>query len=60
VLAADVESRLVNVFSRCKTKLLGVSSRARQRDPGLTGAQVQMIEALIREALDDLAEVSEV
>lgn len=59
VLAADVESRLVNVFSRCKTKLLGVPSRARQRDPGLTGPQVSLIEALIREALEDLSEATD-
>jgi hypothetical protein len=55
VLARDVESRLVNVFSHCKTKLLGVPSRARQQDPGLTGAQIKLIEQLIREALEDLA-----
>lgn len=55
VLAADVESRLVNVFAHCKTKLLGVAARARQRDPGLSGPQVQLFEALIREALEDLA-----
>lgn len=58
VLAADVESKLVNVFSRCKTKLLGVPSRARQRDPGLSGLQVQLFEALIREALEDLSEAA--
>lgn len=55
VLAKDVEARLVGVFSRCKTKLLGVPSRARQRDPGLTGPQVDLFDELIREALDDLA-----
>lgn len=55
VLAADVESKLVNVFAQCKTKLLGVAARARQRDPGLSGPQVQLFEALIREALEDLS-----
>lgn len=55
VLAKDVESKLVNVFAQCKTKLLAVASRARQRDPGLTGPQVELFETLIREALDDLA-----
>jgi phage terminase Nu1 subunit (DNA packaging protein) len=55
VPAKDVESKLVNAFAHCKTKLLGVSSRARQRDPALTGPQVALIESLIREALDDLA-----
>lgn len=59
VPAKDVESRLVNVFAQCKTKLLGVPSRARQRDPALTGEQVSLIEALIREALEELASASE-
>jgi phage terminase Nu1 subunit (DNA packaging protein) len=58
VLAKDVESKLVNVFAHCKTKLLGVSARAAQRDPAFTGPQVQLIESLIREALEDLASES--
>lgn len=53
--AQDVEARIVAVFSQCKTKLLGVPSRARQQDPGLTVAQLALLEALIREALEDLA-----
>lgn len=55
VPVADVESKLVGVFSSCKTKLLGIPSRARQRDPGLTLAQVALIETLVREALEDLS-----
>lgn len=55
VPAKDVESKLVNVIAHCKTKLLGVPARARQRDPALTGQQVDLFENLIREALDDLA-----
>lgn len=55
VLAGDVESKLVNVFAHCKTKLLAVAARARQRDPALSGPQVALFEALIREALEDLA-----
>ncbi len=58
VPAKDVESKLVNVFAHCKTKLLGVAARARQRDPGLTGPQIELFESLIRECLDDLAERS--
>ena len=55
VPAYDVERRLVSVFSGCKTKLLGIPSRARQRDPSLTVQQVAMIERLIREALTELS-----
>lgn len=54
----DVESRLVNVFAQCRTKLLGVPARARQRDPALSGQQIELIEELLREALDDLADRS--
>lgn len=59
VPAKDVESKLVNAFAHCKTKLLGVASRARQRDPALTGPQVSLFEDLIREALDDLADAGQ-
>lgn len=59
VLAADVEAKLVGVFSGCKTKLLAVASRARQRDPALSGAQVELFENLIREALTDLANAAD-
>jgi hypothetical protein len=59
VPVTDVESKLVGVFARCKNKLLAVPSRVRQRDPALSPAQVELIEAVIREALDDLASASE-
>lgn len=55
VAANEVEGRLVSVFSTCKTKLLGVPSRARQQDPGLSAGQISTIDRLIREALEDLA-----
>jgi phage terminase Nu1 subunit (DNA packaging protein) len=55
VQAGEVEARLSTVFGRCKTKLLGIPSRARQQDPGLTAAQVALIKSLVREALEDLA-----
>lgn len=55
VLAGDVEARLVNVFSSCKKKLLAVPSQVRQRDPSMTPEQVDLVESVIREALEDLA-----
>lgn len=55
VLARDVESKLVNVFAHCKTKLLAVPGRIRQSDPGMSDVQIDMIDSTIREALDDLA-----
>lgn len=56
VPAKDVESRLVNVFSSSRTKILGVVARARQRDPSITPAQHALYESLLREALEDLAD----
>ncbi len=55
LLAAVVEARMVEVFSSCKTKLLALPSRLRQRQPDLTLGQVAAVDALIREALEDLA-----
>lgn len=55
VAAAEVKAGMVAVFTRAKTKLLGIPSRARQQDPGLTQGQFALIEGLIREALEDLA-----
>lgn len=48
LVAADVEARVAEVFAQCKTKLLGVSSRARQQDPALTVSQVSLFDGLIR------------
>ena len=59
VLARDVESKLVNTFAHCKTKLLGVAARARQGDPALTESQIELFENLVRDALEDLARGAE-
>ena len=53
---AELEARLVTLFASCKTKLLGIPSRARQADPTLSSVQVAIVESLVREALEDLAE----
>jgi len=55
VLAKDVESKIVNVFAHCKTKLLAVPGRIRQSDPGMSDVQIDLIEAAIRAALEELA-----
>lgn len=54
VLARDVESKLVNVFAHCKTKLLAVPGRIRQSDPGMSDVQIDLIDSTIRETLDEL------
>lgn len=55
VPAADVTSKLADVFQTCKSKLMGLPSRARQQLPHLSVADVTVIEALVREALEDLS-----
>lgn len=54
VPARDVEARMVSVFTSCKTRLLAIPSRARQALPHLSNADVTAIEALVREALEEL------
>lgn len=51
----EVAAKLVDVFTQCKTKLLGIPSRARQQLPHLTAADVGTLEELVREALEELA-----
>lgn len=51
----DVDAKLQDVFRVCRTKLLGIPSRARQQMPELTPVQVGLLEGLIREALEALA-----
>lgn len=55
ISARDIEARLADVFLRCRTRLLGIPSRLREQDPTLSGKQVVLVEALIREALKELA-----
>lgn len=56
VVAAEVQANLEDVFARCRTKLLGVTSRLRQQLPHLTGPDLELVDSLLREALEDLAE----
>jgi len=55
VAVREVEARLTNLFGSCRTKLLGIPARAAQRDPTLTRPQLTLLDALLREALEDLA-----
>lgn len=52
--AGDVERRLVDVFTACKAKLLALPSRAKQALPHLSHADLEALEALVREALEEL------
>jgi phage terminase Nu1 subunit (DNA packaging protein) len=53
--ARQVEAKTVEVFTRCRTKLLGVPSKAKTAIPTLTRADLAALDRLIREALEELA-----
>lgn len=53
--AKEVEARMVEEYSRCRTKLLGMARKAKAEMPELTHAQVLKIDTLVREALEGLA-----
>ena len=55
VSAQEVEMRWSTLIVTARNKLLGIPSRARQRSPELTAAQMAVIDELIREALEELA-----
>jgi hypothetical protein len=53
--AKEVEARMTDEYSRCRTKLLGLPRKAKAEMPELTHVQVLKIDNLVREALDGLA-----
>jgi len=55
VNAKEVEARMTEIFARCRTKLLGLPTRAKGALPHLALTDVATLEALVREALEDLA-----
>lgn len=56
--AREVETRIATVFHGCRTKLLGITARAAQRDPALSRTQLAMFDGLLREALESLADAA--
>lgn len=56
VEAEPLEARMVELITQCKTKLLGVPSKAKHALPHLTHSDVRVIDELIRQALEDLAD----
>jgi hypothetical protein len=55
VPAESVAAKLEDTFRTCRTKLLGIPSRARQALPHLTLQDLAALESLVREALEELA-----
>lgn len=58
--AREVETRVVDEYSRCRTKLLGLARKAKASLPHLTREDVTTIDTLVREALEDLAKPNDV
>lgn len=55
VPVADVEGRWTKLVVEAKGRLLAVPSKAKQRIPALGAVDVAVIDALIREALEEMA-----
>lgn len=56
VRTADVQAKWIEVLTISRTKVLGVPSKAKQRIPDLTQDQIAILEDIIREALEELAD----
>jgi len=56
VPSREVDLRWSAHVVAARTRLLGLPSRAKQRLPHLTGADIGILESLIREALEELAD----
>lgn len=53
--ARELEMRIVDEYSRCRTKLLGLPRKAKAALPHLSHADVVALDNLVREALEDIA-----
>jgi len=54
VNAQEVQTQLVDVFTTCRTKLLGIPSKAKLALPHLTHADIVTLDTLVRESLEEL------
>ncbi len=55
VPADEARAAVIEKFTAVKTKLLGIPARIKQRLPHIELADVQVIDELVRETLEDLA-----
>ncbi len=51
-----MQAKWAEVITISRTKVLGIPSKAKQRIPDLTQDQVVVLEDIVREALEELAE----
>ncbi len=57
-LAAEVSNGMAETFRRCRDHLLAIPTRAKQQLPHLAVSDLALLDALIREALEELANPS--
>lgn len=55
VNAKAMTAKLVDVYTRCRTRLLGLPTRIRQAVPHLSTKDVGLVDTLVRETLEELA-----
>lgn len=55
VNAREVATRMTDLFTMCRTKILAIPSKAKTALPTLTPSDIGTLDALLREALEDLA-----
>jgi hypothetical protein len=52
--AAEIKGRIVEIFTTCRSKLLGLPTKAKQRLPHLTITDVNVLDDVVRESLEEL------
>jgi len=55
VPAADVEAKWVEIVVLARTKIMGIPTKAKQRIPDLDVDAISVLDAIVRETLEDLA-----
>lgn len=55
VKADEIEAKWVEIVTLARTKLLGIPTKAKQRIPDLDTDAIGVLDAIVREALEDLA-----
>jgi phage terminase Nu1 subunit (DNA packaging protein) len=53
--AKEMGDKIIDVFTRCRTRLLGLPTRAKQQIPHLSVTDLAVIDGIVREALEELA-----
>lgn len=55
VNAHDISARLADLFTTCRTKLLGLPTKAKSQLPHLTLKDIAVLDTIVREGLEQLA-----